>query len=262
MADTPQEKLAVCVVQSSPVWEDRTSSLHDLDALLDRLPPVDLLLLPEMFSTGFSMNTVVTAEPSEGPSLAWMRRLAARTGAFTTGTVAVAEDGRVYNRCYGVCPSGETLQYNKRHLFRMGGEHMHFTPGCDRVIWRWKGWRLLPQVCYDLRFPVWSRNRNDYDLALYATNWPAPRHEVLLALARARALENSCYLAFSNRTGCDGAGVGYAGNASVFDFRGRVLADAGGLPGWATVTLSYGALARFRDKFPVGMDGDDFKLIP
>lgn len=256
VADT----LRLSVLQYAPRWEDRDANLAVLDGMLASMDPADVLLLPEMFATGFSMRTNVVTEPSEGPVWQWMRQKAAETGALVAGSVAVTEGGRSYNRMYGVYPSGETVYYDKRHLFRMGKEHLHYVPGTERTVWHWKGWRLLPQVCYDLRFPVWSRNRNDYDVALYATNWPAPRSGVLQTLAAARALENACYVAFTNRLGEDAGGISYAGASCIIDYKGQPLAALEDAPGIAAAELSRAGLEQFRGRFPVWMDADFFTV--
>ncbi len=259
-AEQVADTLRISVLQYAPRWEDRDANLAVLDGMLASMAPADILLLPEMFATGFSMRTAVVTEPPEGPVWQWMRQKAAASGALVAGSVAVTEGGRSYNRMYGVYPSGETVYYDKRHLFRMGKEHLHYVLGTERVVWHWKGWRLLPQVCYDLRFPVWSRNRNDYEVALYATNWPVPRHDVLLTLAAARALENGCYVAFTNRLGEDGNGIAYAGGSRVIDFKGRPVAALDHAPGIVSAELSRTVLDSFRSRFPVWMDADFFTV--
>ena len=246
------ENLRLSVLQYAPQWESRDANLRVLDGMTDAMPATDVLVLPEMFATGFSMRTDEVAEPSGGPVCAWMRSTAEKTAALVVGSVAVSENGRCYNRLYGVSPDGKVRVYDKRHLFRMGKEHLHYTPGKERPVWRWKGWRLLPQVCYDLRFPVWSRCRNDYDVAVYATNWPAPRHEVMCTLARARALENSCYVAVTNRLGIDEGRIAYDGASQIVDFRGRVMVATDRAPGVAQAVLSMSALTQFRPNSPSG----------
>lgn len=260
--ESVSDNLRVSVLQYAPLWEQLEANLRVLDGMVAGMPATDVLLLPEMFATGFSMRTDVVAEPAGGPVLEWMQRTAEATQALVAGSAAVTENGRCVNRLYGVSPDGEVRYYDKRHLFRMGKEHLHYVPGQVRTVWKWKGWRLLPQVCYDLRFPVWSRCRNDYDVALYATNWPAPRHEVMCTLARARALENSCYVAVTNRLGTDEGGIAYNGASQVIDFRGQVTAALDRTPGVAQAVLSMPALAQFRRKFPVWMDTDFFTLTP
>lgn len=258
----PEKELRLTVLQLDPVWEQPEANLHALSSLTAGLAgQTDLILLPEMFATGFSMQASrIAEEAGKGPVVRWMQTQAAATGALVAGSVAVREAGRCYNRFYAVYPEGTWVTYDKRHLFRMGKEHLNYTPGKTRVTFGWKGWRFLPQVCYDLRFPAWSRNRNDYDVALYAANWPAARQDVLLTLAKARALENNCYVAVSNRIGRDGLGVLHQGESRIIGYKGEVLATASQEAVSVTATLSYKALQEFRKKFPVWMDTDFFTI--
>jgi len=221
-------------------------------------------VLPETFTTGFSMDVEQLAEPPGGPTALWMRTTAARLGAAVTGSVITADGGRYYNRLLWAEPSGEPRSYDKRHLFRMGREHEHFTPG--RVAWSvsWRGFSICPLVCYDLRFPVYSRRRAqlDYDLLIYVANWPAARAFAWRTLLRARAIENQAYVVGVNRVGADGGGIAYAGDSAALDFLGATLADLGAEPGVVTVDLDGEALGAFRRKFPAHLDADAFTLEP
>jgi predicted amidohydrolase len=187
---------------------------------------VDLIVLPEMFTTGFVVSPAGVAETNGGvETLTWMLSMAARTGAAVAGSVAVEEAGRFYNRLFFVRPDGSYSWYDKRHLFSFAGEDHRYTAGHERVVVEWRGWRILLQTCYDLRFPVFSRNRGDYDMVLYAASWPTARQAVWDILLRARALENVCYVAGVNRTGSDPAAK-YSGGTALVNFRGEVVSGA------------------------------------
>jgi predicted amidohydrolase len=212
-----------------------------------------------MFTTGFSMQAAELAEDMEGPSVEWLRTMAARLGAVVAGSLIVA-DGGYRNRLLWARPDGTLAAYDKRHLFRMAREHEHYTAGEERVVVDLYGWRVLPLVCYDLRFPVWSRSRDDYDLALYVANWPAARRYAWSTLLRARAIENLCYVVGVNRVGADGAGIDYAGDSVALDPRGRPLAELGDAAVVTQVTLSADALREHRRRFPAHLDADAFRL--
>src|SRR5690606_110284 len=221
----------------------------------------DLIILPEMFTTGFSRTSAELAEREEGPSYGWMREQAARLSAVVTASVIVrAADGSHRNRLLWARPDGEILHYDKRHLFRMAGEHKHYTPGERQVLLEWKGWRVRPLVCYDLRFPAWSRDAQDTDLLLYTANWPASRRLHWNRLLPARAIENLCYVAAVNRVGEDGKGHAYAGDSQVLDFQGEQLIDAGAADGVFRARLSPAELLAYRERFPAHLDADDFRF--
>jgi len=193
----------ITLIQADLVWNDPAANRNRFEREIFAVGETDLVVLPEMFPTGFCTRPREAAEPDGGPTLAWMRRTARKKGAALAGSVAVEQDGRYFNRFYFVRPDGATVHYDKRHLFTYGGEHKEYTGGDRRVIAEYKGWRILLQVCYDLRFPVWSRNRDDYDMILYVASWPTPRVEAWSALLKARAIENVCYVAGVNRVGDD-----------------------------------------------------------
>lgn len=263
----------VLIVQSDIVWLDPAENLLRLDAMLEREIAValpgggeetgggdpDLIILPEMFSTGFCMDAGA-ASAAAGEVAGWMRRTAVRYGAAVAGTVAVEEEGRYYNRFYFVRPDGGTDVYDKLHLFTFGGEDRAYTPGKERVIVTWRGWRILLQTCYDLRFPVFARNRGDYDLALYCASWPERRIAVWDTLLRARAIENASYVVGVNQVG-DDPGNSYPGHSVAVDFKGGVAASLPkGVAGCVRIRLSLEDLGRFREKFPVLGDADGFIL--
>lgn len=252
--------LRVTLVQQPLAWQDAAANRATFQSLLAPLAGhTDLVVLPEMFTTGFTMAAEHLAETMDGPTVAWIREVARRLGAVVTGSVVVDDDG-FRNRLLWAAPDGELAWYDKRHLFRMAREHEHYAAGGTRVVLRVHGWRVLPLVCYDLRFPVWSRNRGDYDLALYVANWPAARRHPWCTLLRARAIENLSYVVGVNRVGTDGQGIEYSGDSAAIDPLGQALADCGSTPGVTTVTLSADALAAHRQRFPAHLDADDFRL--
>ncbi len=230
------------------------------DALSARPDPVDLIVLPEMFATGFAVEPEGAAEPADTETLAWMRSVAARTDAAVAGSVAVEEGGKYYNRLYFVKPDGSFSKYDKHHLFSFGGEHLRYSPGTDRVVVEWRGWRILLQVCYDLRFPVFARNLGDYDMILYTASWPTVRIHPWNTLLAARAIENLCYAVGVNRTGEDPFSS-YSGGTALVDFKGATLAAAAeGREEAIFCEVDMEALQAFRAKFPALDDADDFQL--
>lgn len=255
------QDLTISLLQTPLAWHDPAANRAHFADLLQSLPAAtDLAILPEMFTTGFTMDAEGLAEPMDGPTLQWMTALARKTGITLCGSVDVLDGGHYYNRCLWASPDGSHRHYDKRHLFRMAGEHEHYTAGTERLIVELNGWRICPLVCYDLRFPVWSRGINEYDLLVYVANWPAARRSAWTTLLPARAVENQCYVAGVNRVGRDGNGIDYAGDSAAYDFLGNALADSGDKAGAETVTLDHDALRRYREKFPAWRDADGFRL--
>lgn len=256
------ENLRVTIVQCSLYWEDRDANLHQFSDLLKDLRETDLIVLPEMFTTGFSMRANQLAERMDGVSVQWMKQLSAQKNAVVTGSIIVEENGKYYNRLVWAEPNGDVMHYDKRHLFRMGNEHDHYTSGTKKVAPVLKGWRICPLVCYDLRFPVWARNSAPYyDLLLYVANWPDARRHPWKTLLTARAIENQCYVLGVNRIGKDGREIEHAGDSCAIDPKGIWLSKT--VPyktSVETVVLSYSELKDFREKFPVLLDGDTFRL--
>ncbi|MGK9064625.1 amidohydrolase [Stutzerimonas chloritidismutans] len=253
--------LELALIQTSLVWQDAQANREQFIGLLDEARGADLIVLPEMFTTAFSMSAAELAEPEEGPTYAWLREHAARMKAVVTGSVIIeAADGTHRNRLLWARPDGQIAHYDKRHLFRMAGEHEHYTAGSERVLFELNGWHVRPLICYDLRFPVWSRDAHDTDLLLYTANWPAARRSAWNRLLPARAIENLCFVAAVNRVGEDGKGYPYSGDSQVLDYLGDPLLEAGDADGVFRITLSAGNLARFRSKFPAYRDGDAFEL--
>jgi len=251
------------IVQQSLAWQDAAANRAHFSRVLAPLAgTTDLVLLPEMFTTGFTMQPEVHAEVADGATRGWMLQQAQLLDAAVGGSVAVNDQGRFYNRFMLATPHGDLHLYDKRHLFRMGGEHRHYSAGGRAQVFEWRGIRLCPLVCYDLRFPVWSRRRAqlEYDLLTYCANWPAVRRHAWMTLLRARAIENQAFVAGVNRVADDGAGVAHAGDSAVVDFAGQPLAELGDRSGVSTVALDLAALRAWRDKFPAHLDADAFIL--
>lgn len=252
--------LKITLLQQPLVWMDGPANLRHFSRQMEGITGRDVIVLPEMFTTGFAMEAAEQSM-SEYEVVAWMREQAARANALVCGSAALQTGLGAVNRFLLVEPEGHVHRYDKRHLFRMADEHHHYVAGHERLVLTWRGWRILPLVCYDLRFPVWSRNRNDYDLALYVANWPAPRSVHWQALLTARAIENQAYVAGCNRVGTDGNGHHYRGDSRIITPQGEILATAE--PHQATRIdgeLSLAALQEYREKFPAWQDADPFAL--
>lgn len=254
------QDLNVTLVQRELQWEQPADNRAGIDSELAALSgSTDLIVLPEMFTTGFSMNAVANAEPPGGATETWMQALASRLDCAITGSIAVREGDAIYNRMLFATPEG-LAHYDKRHLFRMAGEHKRYRAGVDKVIVTWRGWRILLQVCYDLRFPVFSRNCQDYDLALYVANWPQARSMHWRQLLIARAIENLCAVVGVNRIGSDANGLHYSGDSLAVSASGELLVDLAGNSETRTVRFSGAELCAYREKFPAHMDADTFHL--
>ncbi len=253
--------LRVSLVQTDLVWENPTANCAQLEEKLASLAgKTDVIVLPEMFATGFSM-TESGAEIGRGPALQWMQLQANRLGTLVVGSLKVKQGTSFYNRLYAVEPSGSYTTYDKRHLFRMGGEHKFYQAGDQQVIVSYKGWKLALFICYDLRFPVWSRNVDmAYDAAIYVANWPAPRANAWRTLLQARAIENLAYVIGVNRVGADANDLAYAGDSLLVDFKGGLALDLKAEDQILTAELSASELADFRAKFPAHLDADSFSL--
>lgn len=247
--------MKISIIQQDIVWADLAENIRRADAAVDSMPGADLYVLPEMFSTGFCTVPEGIAE-TDGKSLQWMKEKSAQVNAAIAGSVAVQEGGRYYNRFYFVRPDGTVSWYDKKHLFTYGGEHERFTAGNERVVVEFRGVRILLEVCYDLRFPIWSRNHGDYDMILYVASWPTVRLEAWKSLLVARAIENQCYVAGVNRVGNDPSN-GYSGGSMVIDPYGKVMTICeDGVEMSASAEIDMDLLEAFRMKFPVLNDSD------
>jgi omega-amidase len=255
--------LRVALVQQDLVWQDPEANRSRFDDLLAPLAgQVDLVVLPEMFTTGFTMEVEKLAEPVNGPTTAWLEKTARALSAAVTGSIITKDGERFFNRMLWAAPDSPTRSYDKRHLFRMAGEHHHYAPGKSPLCVEWRGFRVCPLVCYDLRFPVYSRRRPelDYDLLLYVASWPGVRREAWRALLKARAIENQAFVVGVNRIGTDGKGIEYTGDSVAHDFLGEPLVRLGAESAVTTVTLDGAALRAFRERFPAHLDADRFTL--
>jgi len=242
-------------------WQDAEANRVRFDKLItDDAAKSDLVVLPEMFTTGFTMDAATNAETMDGETIAWMRRVAGDRNITLCGSLIIADDDRFFNRLIWMSPDGHCEHYDKRHLFRMAGEEKHFAAGRQRKVFQLNGWKICPLICYDLRFPVWSRGVNAYDLALYVANWPATRRSAWKMLLPARAIENQCFALGVNRIGTDGNDKRYSGDSVVHDYLGNIILECGDQACTETVCLDGDALERYRKKFPAYLDADTFKI--
>ncbi|MBP7737243.1 MAG: amidohydrolase [Spirochaetes bacterium] len=256
------QDLNVTIIQADLAWHDASANCASFDRIIRGLSePTDLVLLPEMFSTGFTMDPASCAEEMGGITVMRLAEWARDKDADIAGSVAIKERGRYYNRLLWARPGGTVITYDKRHLFRMAGEDKVYTAGSAKTVIELNGWKIRPFICYDLRFPVWSRNKGlEYDIAVYVANWPERRAPHWRALLRARAIENQCYVIGVNRVGMDGNGVSYCGDSAVIDYLGNTLFEKGNEQCAATVSLSFDDLAEYRRAFPAWKDADEFTL--
>ena len=258
-----KEILRITLAQVDLVWENPGQNRMNLEMQIRQLIcQSDLVILPETFTTGFSMHAADLAEPMDGPTVAWMQNLSRETGIAIGGSVIITDKDLFYNRFVFVTPAGEISCYDKRHLFSIGGESISFSAGDQRMIVNFLGWKIALYTCYDVRFPVWCRNVNDTDLMIFTANWPASRNEVWKILLKARAIENQVYVAGVNRIGKDGNGIAYVGESQILNSRGELLsAPVSGHEGFVTSEISMKELNDFREKFPVAKDADQFLII-
>lgn len=266
------QPLSISLLQTSLHWEDPRQNLQHIGEQLKALPSnTHLTILPEMFSTGFSMNPASYAETMEGPTVQWMKSLASEKKTILVGSIMIKEADRYFNRLLWVMPNGQMGQYDKRHLFAYANEDQHYTPGNKRLIASVNGWRINLQICYDLRFPVWSRQRPtydeegnfqpEYDILLYVANWPTRRIDAWNTLLRARAIENQCYVIGVNRIGADGNGIDHVGGSQVIDPLGNVLYSCESRAELYSSLLDPTPLKDFRARFPFLRDADGFMIL-
>lgn len=263
------QALNITLVQGATRWHDAAANCDYYARLMrPHASATDLFVLPEMFLSGFTNDAQGQAERMDGAGVTWLRALARELDTCITGSVVIGEGARCLNRLLWMQPDGDIQCYDKRHLFRMAGEHERYSGGSERLIVELEGWRICPLVCYDLRFPVWCRNRHDasatggmdYDLVLFVANWPSPRRQAWRTLLRARAIENLSYCVGVNRVGTDGYDIAYAGDSAVIDPLGETMLDMGAQEQVATVALDPSLLLAHRQRFPAWMDADSFQM--
>ncbi|MCF6352106.1 MAG: amidohydrolase [Cyclobacteriaceae bacterium] len=256
------QDLEVALIQFDISWHNPKANRKAVESKINSLnSAVDLIILPEMFTTGFTMAVHKYAEPTEGETLNWMKKMAAKTNAVITGSIIINEGEHYFNRLLWVTPNGAYSHYDKRHLFRMADEHSHFAQGNKHPIFELNGWKFKPQICYDLRFPVWSRNVNlAYDVLIYIANWPAARVLAWDTLLQARAIENLCYCIGVNRVGIDGTGKEYNGHSACYNFKGNALNELSETEEVTYVSLSKLDLVNHRVSFPTNLDADLFNI--
>lgn len=263
----PDSDLRVSIIQADTVWRDAAANRALYGGLVQTLAgSTDLIVLPETFTSGFGDAAIDQAEGMDGLSVGWLLELARSVDAVITGSMVIRDGERIVNRLLWAGPDGELQWYDKRHLFRMLDEHLRYGEGQRRIVTHVRGWRVLPLICYDLRFPVWSRNRVladgrcEYDLAIYVANWPSPRRYAWRNLLRARAIENLACVVGVNRVGTDGAGHAYSGDSAILDALGMPMVELGAQPQVATATLCAKSLHEHRERFPAYRDADRFQL--
>ena len=250
----------VTLIQSDIIWEDRISNLKKYQEKINQIESTDLIILPEMFTTGFSMSPKNISENMNGETIQWMKQNAHKMNSAICGSIIIEEDSKYFNRFIWVNPDGSIHHYDKRHLFSFAGENENYTPGNEKIIIEYKGWKICPLICYDLRFPVWSRNSEDYDLLIYVANWPDKRKSAWKSLLTARAIENQCYVIGVNRVGEDSKNY-YSGDSSLINALGETLYTNSHIEEIYSNTISKYDLNKIRTQLPFLNDKDNFKII-
>ncbi|WP_197489931.1 amidohydrolase [Rheinheimera sp. SA_1] len=255
-------ELKIAIIQSELVWQDAKANCDNFASCFAQLRDVDLVILPEMFNSGFSMQSAQIAEPMTGPTVLWLQQQAQFYQVAIAGSLAISTELGVVNRLMFVHPDGSLEYYDKKHLFRMAGEHQHYAAGSARSVVLYKGFRLNLQICYDLRFPVFARNQGDYDVLIYVANWPEPRRRIWSTLLAARAMENQAFVLGCNRVGQDGNQFSYSGDSVALNYLGEPMAEfPAGQAGILIATLRLDDLLKFRQQFPAALDADAFVLL-
>jgi len=257
------QNLTLSLIQADLVWENPPANREKFDLLFDQVPAESrLMIMPEMFSTGFSMQAKTLAETEDGETAQWLVKKSTELNKALCSSLITRERDRYYNRLHFVSPEGKARYYDKRHLFRMAGEDQVYSAGSKRLVVSFDGWKICPLICYDLRFPVWSRNTGlEFDLLIYIANWPERRIQHWQQLLIARAIENQCFVVGVNRVGTDGTGIHYKGSSMVVDPLGNVLTQAGAEETVLTISLNAGEMQNYREKFPAWQDADQFSII-
>lgn len=258
-----QSQLKIAIIQSNIVWHNAKKNRIHLSKKIEKITEkVEVIVLPEMFSTGFTMNPLEVAETMNGETVKWMKSTAVKLGIAICGSIVIKEENKFYNRFIFAFPSGKIQYYNKRHLFSLAGEDKVYSKGEQKVIINYKGWKICPQVCYDLRFPVFSRNTEDYDVLLYVANWPKPRNFAWNTLLKARAIENLSYTIGVNRVGVDNNNLEYIGNSAVYNCLGEQISISNNENEFIEVVkLDKNHISETRNKFNFLNDKDEFKLL-
>jgi predicted amidohydrolase len=256
-----KENLNITLIQSDLYWEDKEKNLKSFSQKISNIGETDLIILPEMFTTGFSMQTEKLAEGMDGVTVSWMAEKAKEKNCVVTGSFICKEGEKFHNRLVWMKPDGSYSYYDKRHLFSMGDENNYYTAGTKKITEELKGWKVCPLICYDLRFPVWARNTEKYDLLIYVANWPERRSHPWKTLLLARAIENQCYVAGLNRIGNDVNDIYCSGDSAVINPKGEIISNIpAGKEATETITLNYAELQEFRKAFPVLKDADKFEI--
>ncbi|MBL0236353.1 MAG: nitrilase family protein [Saprospiraceae bacterium] len=255
--------LSLALVQTSLVWEHpKENRLHFELMIREQCPPgTDLIILPEMFTTGFTMNNVVLAEEMEGETIQWLKKIAHQHQAAIMGSLIISESGRYFNRLVFIQPDSDDIQtYDKRHLFTLAKEDKYYTAGTQKLILEYKQWKIMPVICYDLRFPVWMRNTEAVDLIVCVANFPERRRKAWMSLLPARAIENVCYVLGLNRIGQDGLDIPYAGDSGIWDYEGNQMLDLGHQDTIGMMSLNKDKMTVFRRAYPFLNDRDKFYI--
>lgn len=255
-----KNKLEISLIQDKVAWKNPKANLKNFEKKINKLYNSDIIVLPEMFNTGFCMSPKDTAETMEGETIEWMKQNAMEKRALLIGSLAIKENNQYFNRLIAAFPNGQISYYDKRHLFVLSDEHKNFNQGNQKLIIEYQGWKIKPLICYDLRFPVWARNTEDYDLLIYIANWPESRRKQWRALLKARAIENQCYCLGVNRIGKDGNKYNYVGDSLLYNAIGEKLFDAKSKEMAATIQVTNSDLTNAREYFPVLKDADKFKF--
>jgi predicted amidohydrolase len=264
------ENLNVSIIQTSLYWQNRAANLAHFEKLMEQISKTNLIVLPEMFTSGFTMDTAHVADVSEGEVLQWMQKMAFKKDATVTGSIVIKENEKYYNRLLWVNPNGNYKYYDKRHLFRMANENEYYIEGKERLITNIENWRICPLICYDLRFPVWSRNINwkgkfekshQYDILIYVANWPERRSHAWKSLLVARAIENQCFVIGVNRIGADGNNINYSGDSVIINPLGEVITTTKSHEeSVETISLNLKVLEEYRLSFPANNDADEYEI--
>ena len=264
MINIHQDELFTVIIQPDIVWENIEQNIKNYSIIIDEIAEehrtVDLIVLPEMFTTGFTMNPSELAETMDGITVTWMKEISKQYNMAICGSIIIKEKSNYYNRFVFVKQNGDIDLYDKKHLFSFAGENQNYTAGKSKTLIKYKGWNINPFICYDLRFPVWCRNTQNSDLMIFVANWPQKRISHWEKLLPARAIENQCYIIGVNRTGMDNNNLEYTGMSSITDPAGKEILSMKNRNGYSFAILKKSILKNIRESLPFGQDGDRFEL--